>query len=281
MVLIVGAGVLACRFPAFAGEPSAGEPSIEEMFTAIQQWEARRETSHAGKRARKEARSFLRRGLVGYWTFDEGRGQTAGDSSGGRHHGTLRGNPAWTRGVAGGALDFDGVDDRVVLGTMDIHGPAGLTIALWFKADDFDVSDARFIAKTTGTAESNHYWMISTIGRTALRVRLKAGGSTITLASGTGQVVAGRWYHVALTYDGSKARIYKDGVQVAGADKTGRIDVNPTVGVAVGNQPPGAGTKAFDGLIDEVRIYSRALAAAELQALVRRSRPPKPRTPAR
>src|SRR3989344_3676813 len=52
-------------------------------------------------------------GLVGYWTFDEGTGATASDSSGNNNTGTLTNGPTWTTGKIGQALSFDGVDDYV------------------------------------------------------------------------------------------------------------------------------------------------------------------------
>jgi len=213
--------------------------------------------------------------LQNHWALDESSGTTATDSLGAQD-GTLANGPVWrsTSGRIGGALEFDGVDDRVDLGTMDIPPGPGMTISLWMKADDFGVTDARLISKSTGTATQDHYWMVSTINSTALRFRLKTGGSTATLATTTGQLQAGVWYHVAVTYDGSYMRIYKDGVQVAITAKTGTMDTNASVGVAMGNQPAGASNLPFDGLIDDVRIYNRALSASEIQGMIPPPPPP-------
>ena len=204
-------------------------------------------------------------GLIAWWKLDESSGTTAADSAG-ANTGTLVNGPVWrpTGGRINGALEFDGSDDRVDVGNMDIVG-SGLTIALWMKADDFDVNDARFVSKATGVNEGDHYWMVSTINGTALRFRLKAGGSTTTLASSTGQISAGTWYHIAVTYDGSQMRIYKNGTQIASVAKTGTINTSSSVPAALGNQPQGG--RAFDGLLDDVRIYNRALSQAEIQAL--------------
>ncbi|UCH83077.1 MAG: metallophosphoesterase, partial [Candidatus Latescibacterota bacterium] len=215
------------------------------------------------------AHSVPTNGLIHHWTFDEGAGPTAADTVG-SVDGTLMG-PLWeiARGVVGSALRFDGLDDYVDLGTMDIAATTGLTIALWFRADDFDILDARFISKATSTSGDDHYWMLSTVNATALRVRLKTADSTTTLPTGTGEVEAGRWYHTALTYDGSHMRIYRNAVEVAGAPKTGILNANSMVFAAIGNQPPGAGSSAFDGLIDEIMIYDRALDIQELASLLR------------
>jgi hypothetical protein len=215
-------------------------------------------------------------GLEHYWALDEAAGTTAADSVGGQP-GTLSGGPIWqpASGQFGGALAYDGVDDRVELGTIDVPPGGGMSITLWIKADDFDVPDGRLISKATGIQEGDHYWMVSTINSTGLRFRLKAGGTTTTLATGAGEITAGAWHHVAVTYDGSDMRIYRDGVEVASAPKAGSIDTNAGVAVAMGNQPAGAGSKAFDGLLDDVRIYDRPLTPAEISGMS----PPKPALP--
>jgi hypothetical protein len=73
---------------------------------------------------------------------------------------------------------------------------------------------------------------------------------------------------VAATYDGKHMRIYRNGEEVASANKHGAIDTDSTTAAAIGNQPPGAGDLPFDGLIDDVRIYDRALSATEIDSLV-------------
>lgn len=207
-------------------------------------------------------------GLIAHWALDESSGTTAPDSAG-FTDGTLINGPVWQSGFGRlqGALEFDGVDDYVDLGTLDVEGGAGLTISAWINADDFDLHDARFISKATGTSGRDHYWMLSTISGTGLRFRLKTGGTTTTLKSGTGQLQPGVWYHVAATYDGTKMRIYKDGIEVVSTSKTGAVAIDPTVSVAIGNQPAGAGSRAYDGLIDDVKIYNRALTQSEITAL--------------
>jgi len=206
-------------------------------------------------------------GLVAYWKVDENSGTRAEDFAG-SHDGTLVNGPAWrpNGGKIGGALDFDGVDDYVAIGKIDVEGGTGLTLALWFKADDFGASYARFIAKVTETQD--HYWLLSTSDDgTVLRFNLKAGDSTTVLKTSTGQIQTERWYHIAATYDGNRMRIYKNGVEVAGINKSGSVNTNPNVLAVIGNQPPAAGSWPFDGLIDDVRIYNRALSSTEIATI--------------
>ena len=202
-------------------------------------------------------------GLVAAYGF-EGSGTTVADSSGNGHDGTIVGATRVPGGKFGSALDFDGTDDLVDLGNLDIVGGSGLTISLWMKADTFGISDARLVSKATGVQEDDHYWMVSTFSSKSVRFRLKAGGSTTTLISGNDALSIGPWIHVAMIYDGAEMVIYADGVEVGSATKTGVIDADASVPAAIGNQPQNG--KSFDGILDEVRIYNRALTPAEIQS---------------
>lgn len=205
---------------------------------------------------------------VAYWNLDQGTGGVA-DDSWGNADGVLTNGPTWENaGAVSGALRFDGVDDMVSAGALDVPDGPGFSIALWVNADDFEVPDARLVSKATGTSEQAHYWMLSTIDQTGIRFRLRTNGQTTTLQTAAGQLQAGRWYHVAATYDGNDMRLYKDGQEVASTAKTGIVDTDPGVAVAVGNQPSGAGSLPFDGMIDDVRLYRRALSSAEIAALI-------------
>jgi Concanavalin A-like lectin/glucanases superfamily/Chitobiase/beta-hexosaminidase C-terminal domain/FG-GAP-like repeat/Bacterial Ig-like domain len=204
--------------------------------------------------------------LVSRWKLDESSGTTAADTTS-TNDGTLVNGPIWSPdgGRIGGALAFDGVDDRVDLGTMDVAGGDGLTLALWMWADDFGVSDGRLISKATGTAAQDHYWMLSTFDNGALRARLKTGGITTTLISNPGELAAGEWIHVAATYDGAALRLYKNAQEIAMTAVSGAVDTSGSVAAALGSQPQGS--NPFDGLIDDAFVFSTALSAAELDVL--------------
>jgi hypothetical protein len=211
--------------------------------------------------------------LVGHWKFDEaiGSGATAIDSSGKGNTGTIAGAIRTASGyLTGNGLSFDGVDDYVNLGPMNIPGSA-MTIACWVKFDAFTTGssrDDRIISKSTGVNEQDHYWMLSTIASgtgTRLRLRLKTA-TTTTLIASSGNIVTGQWYHAAATYDGANMRLYLDGVLVGTLAKTGAIAQSASVNAWIGRNPNGYGP--MDGTMDDVRIYSSALTLAQIQSLI-------------
>jgi hypothetical protein len=203
--------------------------------------------------------------------LDDANGTTVTDASGNGHDGALLNGASFEALNGDGspyAVDFDGVDDMIDLGSVDVRG-TGLTLAAWFFADSFSGSaaDGRLISKATGIQDDEHVFMLSTIrARSAVRLRgrVRVGGSTTALIASTGNVDEGEWNHAALTYDGTTIRLYLNGQDVGSTRLSGTVDVDPSVSVAVGGQPLGAGSKFFDGLIDDVRIYEQGLTSAEV-----------------
>jgi hypothetical protein len=158
----------------------------------------------------------LTTGLVAWWPFDEGGGSVAVDASGNGHTGFLTNGPQWVAEPAGAALDFDGSNDYLDAGSFDVSGSA-LTLAAWVNAENLancSSNDCRILSKSTGTAEADHYFMLSTIsdsGASRLRFRLKTGGTTTTLIASRGDLQENVWVHVAAVYDGAKMELFLNG----------------------------------------------------------------------
>jgi len=225
-------------------------------------------------------------GLVGYWKFDESSGTNAADSSGSSNAGTLT-NMAGTEWTAGSGatkfyntygLEFNAAEDsndEIDIGTMDVTGgDGGITMALWVNADDCGSDGARYISKATDGDDSadSHLWMFGTVdsgGACAPRVRIKtvASSTTDTFIDTDDQVPTGRWAHIAATFDTTTVKIYIDGVQTHSEShsNSGNLETDSGREARIGNHP--GVDYYFDGLMDDVRIYNRALTAREIEHL--------------
>jgi len=215
---------------------------------------------------------------VAWWKFDEGSGTIASDSSGNGNTGTLINGPTWTTGKIGGALSFDGVDDNVALGSpTTLDDITVKTITAWIKLDSFGGGGyGRIIDKEdcgTGTCA----WLFSVDGDTNSLAYLQHFTTDYFLwsSSPTNSMTTGAWYHVAVIYDNSGASndpiFYINGVlQTATEELTGSgtRKSDAANNAYIGNNAQGAQVVAdFDGLIDDVRVYNRALSSQEILSL--------------
>jgi hypothetical protein len=224
-------------------------------------------------------------GLIGAWV--PGLGYTGlvvpnlAPSSRGRHDATFAGTnlPTWRASSKGPGIDFDGdgtnggylaIDDgdNFQIETPDGSAVSECTLCVWLKPDNIGPGDMRIFVKANGVQEADHVFMLSyasTDGQ--VRWRLKAGGSTSTQVANSGEgAPEGLWTHLAFRYDGAEMRIYVNGVQSGSISKTGTIDNTLVRGTAIarnGGDPYGE----YNGMIDDVRVYTRALAESEIKAM--------------
>jgi parallel beta-helix repeat protein len=196
-------------------------------------------------------------GLIGYWKFDEGTGTTAYDSSGNNNDGTIYG-ATWTSGKIGNALQFDGIDDYVLCGSNSLPtGNAPRTVSLWFKAFDIP-SDRNTILAAYGQPYAYDVFYLVIIGETKkVYVGMWGGGDTPSTST---SIQAGIWYHVTVTYDGTTARIYLNGIEEGSSLRSFATTLTDFY---ITDYWPG---HYFNGIIDEVKVYNRSLSAEEVWA---------------
>ncbi|MBN1890565.1 MAG: VCBS repeat-containing protein [Thermoflexales bacterium] len=207
--------------------------------------------------------------LMGYWALEEGSGNTAADSSGYDHDGTLDGYslPIFTSDVPPAiqfandyALEFDG-DGYVEIPPSSLLAPdKELSLAAWVNLDD-PALEQTVIGKGW---ENNGYSMGIENGKLSVQI-WDIIGQCYSLSGG--QVPAGTWTHLAVTWQSKgEMAIYVDGVQVARA----RASLNPIGGdvteMLIGMELDDD-TLGLVGLVDDVRIYERALPADRVAAL--------------
>jgi hypothetical protein len=209
--------------------------------------------------------------LIGWWTLDgkDISGVHAYDASGNGNRGTLTNNPDRVPGNLGQGLEFDGVDDNVNLGTGNNLGNLSpLTYSAWIKPDSHGESNqGHIISKEFSTKRL----YLDPTGQIFFEI-LFDGGSHVNINSVSNSVTMGKWQHVVVTWDGSNpasgVKVYVDNAQVASSftnDGIGSPQSESSDDYLIGNR--GAGDRTFNGLIDDVRIYNRALSADEIKRL--------------
>ncbi len=199
-------------------------------------------------------------GLVAAYNFDAGVGATVVDASGNNNTGTASATTWTTAGKYGSALVFDGSTARVsVPASPSLNVTTGLTLEAWVYPTATQTGWRAIIQREVDAFflhASNH-----TGG-----LRPAAGGTlggSVVWVSGPAAIPINTWTHLAQTYDGTTLRLYVNGTQVVTLAATGLIETNASPLWIGGNNPY---NEYFQGRIDDVRVYSRALSAAELQS---------------
>jgi len=209
--------------------------------------------------------------LVGYWAFDEGTGEQAGDSSSYDHPGVAENGPQWVSGLFGTALSFDGDDDRVVVdsdGDLEVSGP--FTIEVWIRPSQEqevcsnspnEVGNFGVMAKASNGMEGSWQLRFGAPDSCYLGFHVHDQAGPFVWVTVGQPLEPGQWYHVAATYDGSAVTSYLNGVE---AEST------PLSGLFVSSAPLLIGDDGwgnhFAGEIDEIRIQKRALSVDEIAA---------------
>jgi glucose/arabinose dehydrogenase/fibronectin type 3 domain-containing protein len=199
-------------------------------------------------------------GLVGAWGFTEGVGTSTADASGRGNSGTLLGGTSWsTQGRYGSALSFNGTNGQVrVADSASLDLTTAMTLSAWIRP-----TASQNGWRTILQRQADAYFLNASNSDGPLRPSGGGtfGGNTQYLSGATASPV-NAWTFVAFTYDGTSQRLYINGSQVASRATTGVIETTDNPLWIGGNSPYG---EYFNGLIDEVRVYNRALSQADIQ----------------
>jgi len=207
--------------------------------------------------------------LQGYWRFDEGAGTRANDSSGFGNHGSVTG-AAWTAaGKYGSALAFDGSDDYVeVKGYKGVLGTQSRTVTAWAKTG----ADRYMDIISWGSSAAGEKWVLATTRGSRLEppgaLSLDVSGGSVT---GNTRVTDDRWHHIAAVFkddgsaDISDVVLYVDGEPDTVTNVVAQA-VHTTMGtnVKIGSSSEGT-DRFFEGSIDSVCLYGRALSGMEIR----------------
>ena len=197
-------------------------------------------------------------GLVAAYGFDAGSGSTVADSSGKGNVGSISG-PVWSgAGRFGSALSFDGVNDWVsVPDASSLDLTTGMTLEAWVRPSALGSWRTLVFKERSGGIVYGLY--ADQAGGRPLGEMFIGSDRSVT---GTAALPLNAWTHLATTYDGSQLRLYVNGALASSTAVTGAMAASTGVLHLGGNSVWG---EWFAGLIDEVRVYDRALSGSEVQ----------------
>ncbi len=190
-------------------------------------------------------------GPVAYWNFDEGSGSTAADLSGSGNTGTLVNSPTWIAGKAQTGLSFDGTND-IVTAASDPIGSGAASISVWIYP--------RSLGQVTASIINNGKAVMSY----GYNNRISFCSDGVTCPNNANFAVAfNQWSHVVVTRDASGlVNFYINGALSGTANQNSGTPAPASGQFRIGNTQNGAHT--FDGIIDELRIYPRALQQSDI-----------------
>jgi hypothetical protein len=208
-------------------------------------------------------RADITDGLVAHWKLDEAAGSLAYDSSGNNHTGTLVNGPAWTEGRIDYALDFDGSNDKVTIPHHDDLVAESITLAAWVylkqsKTWSAILSKDEQVSYWLGVGGATPLFLLSPDGSSGSQVRFWADSA----------IALNNWHFIAATYDGNYVQLYIDGSPSGGPQGYNGGIYQGTSQVLIGGSIMWESySNTFNGIIDDVRIYNRALSPEEILAI--------------
>ena len=219
-----------------------------------------------------EGKKSLSDGLVGYWKMDEaswnGTADEVVDASGAGNDGVavgIGGIPTTGAGKFGNGGIFDGVDDYVDYDENILDGATSGTVGMWFKRKAWTENYTTLLTKSNGASwVYNHIQIARDASADTINLTISDNINSTSNNVNVGTIDINQWYYIVMTWDGTSLIGYLDGVEVDRYNTTISIPSDSTL-FAIGK---GAATdRYFNGSIDEVRIYNRALSPGEVRDL--------------
>jgi len=213
-------------------------------------------------------------GLVAYYPFDEGTGTVAHDRSGNGNHGKIIGGVNWVQGEFGAALDFGGVDGYVDCGADESLNIAQRgTLMIWCRPTVVHGGIAGWVIDTSWEG-ARLLFSVDTWHPGANTIGCMADGEEYQDFGGYGSLAQDVWSHVAYTFDGKIIGVYLNGVlmtthvqPVTPVIEGVNLWIGKSLGVSRNDQDH------FHGMLDELRIFNRALSSAEIVGFYKQEAP--------
>jgi hypothetical protein len=203
-------------------------------------------------------------GLVGYWRLEEGSGSTAKDSSGYGNDGILYNNPTWLEGMFGSALSFNGSNYVEIPNSSVFNITEEMSVETWFYAEQNQpTGGSNQIVQRLDWSNNKGFFLREGNQSNHIVAFYVANGTHWVSVSYS--VSPGKWYHVVGSVKSNdKIKLYVNGSLVAEYPFVGNIVQETNKNIRIGYEDSGA---AFNGTIDEVKIWNRSLTQDEIKML--------------
>ena len=205
-------------------------------------------------------------GLVAYWNFNEKDGDTASDSSGNGHDGTLMGDPQWTKdGYFGGALEFDQAGDEVNVPFHEDLNQETFTICAWANVEPGSGGHRAVVSNRDEPPTAGHIFYAAPNNTWEFWT---GDGATPWVAIRGPAVNLGEWDHLAGVYADGKQKFYVNGELIGETDSDPNFNGEQEFLIGAGANERANHEYLFKGIIDEVRLYNRVLDEKEIAAVM-------------
>ena len=219
------------------------------------------------------AQNPLTNGLVAYYPFNGNANDMSGNGNNGAVQGATLGEDR--HGNANSAFIFNGVDSRITVpDSPSLRIPNDITVVCWLRFTSAPAKPIRLVGKGDDSNRNYGLWYMATTGPEPFWMFAQwppqgGGGLQQNTTSFVGALAIGKWYQAVGVRSGSKARLYVDGILLA---ETSTVSASTYTGgqpltLGAGHDLTDTRLQAMNGLLDDVRIYNRALSASEVTNL--------------
>ena len=212
-------------------------------------------------------------GLMGYWKFDDGSGSTAADSSGNSHAATLVNGISWVTGEVGGAISANGTNQYATIPAINLSSTSTVTVAFWANRTYSTTVESVMLENSTNYNNSTTGFGFFPDDTQCKGIQAAVHGNVGYSVNCYHQPSSGVWHHLTIIYDKTQAgtqqtALYIDGVLQTPTSNYSTAKNTNSFGSNATYLFSRAGSQYFNGgKIDDLRVYSRALTASEIQQL--------------
>lgn len=222
--------------------------------------------------------TFLTNGLLGYWKLNDAGGTSAVDSSGNANTATLINGPTWNFGKVGGAVNFPGsgfMTAQTAAAASNLDSLTAFSVSGWYYPQGYGQNGLGYYFSKGDAGTSGYNLSVDSSSRYIVTVAYSTTNITVVADFPSSDATYfNKWHHIVITHDGSTTaanlKIYDNGTELThtfNQNGVGTLGSDTGTAFFIGNSSTYGRT--FEGKVDEMRVYNRALSESEVQQLYR------------